>query len=47
MVLSNENRGGQKWYQSIFIGKLSCQQVSFSGPKWTPSQEKDKLIKAS
>jgi hypothetical protein len=39
-VLSNENRGGsrlaQDWYQSIHFDKLSCRQVFFSGPIWTP-----------
>ena len=31
--------GGGEWYQSINFYKLSCRQVSFFGPKGTPSRE--------
>jgi hypothetical protein len=30
---------GRNWYQSIHFDNLSCWQVSFSGPRWTPSRE--------
>jgi hypothetical protein len=43
-VLSNGNRGGPKWYQSIHFDKLVCRQVSISSPKGTPSQEEHKTI---
>jgi hypothetical protein len=33
---------GRNGYQSIHFDKLSCRQVSFSVPKWTPSQEEHK-----
>ena len=32
------------WYQSIHFDKLSCRQVSFSGPKWTPPREEHKRL---
>jgi hypothetical protein len=38
-VLSNGKGGGGEWYQSINFNKLSCRQVSFFGPKGTPSRE--------
>jgi hypothetical protein len=41
-VLSKKHRD---CYQSIHFDILSCQQVSFSGPKWTPLQEEHKLFK--
>ena len=34
--------GGRNWYQSIHFDKLSCRQVSFLGPKGTPSREEHK-----
>jgi hypothetical protein len=34
--------GGGEWYQSISFNKLSCRQVSFFGPKGTPSREEPK-----
>jgi hypothetical protein len=34
--------GGGEWYQSISCNKLSCRQVSFFGPKGTPSREEHK-----
>jgi len=34
--------GGGEWYQSISFNKLSCRQVSFFGPKGTPSREEHK-----
>ena len=34
--------GGGEWYQSINFNKLSCRQVSFFGPKGTPSREEHK-----
>ncbi len=34
-------------HQSIYIDKLSCRQWSFSGPRWTPSREENKLFRAS
>ena len=33
---------GGEWYQSINFNKLSCRQVSFFGPKGTPSREEHK-----
>jgi hypothetical protein len=38
-VLSNGAGGGGEWYQSINFNELSCRQVSFFGPKGTPSRE--------
>jgi hypothetical protein len=37
---------GLDWYQLIHFGKLSCRQVSFSGPKGPPSREENTLFKA-
>jgi hypothetical protein len=34
--------GGGEWYQSINFNKLSCRQVSFFGPKGTPSRQEHK-----
>ncbi len=42
-VLSNGKGGGGEWYQSISFSKLSCRQVSFFGPKGTPSREEHKM----
>jgi hypothetical protein len=39
-----KTEGGGEWYQSIGFDKLSCRQVSFSRPKWTPSQEEHKTF---
>jgi hypothetical protein len=36
---------GRHWYQSIHFDELSCRQVSFSGPQWTPSREEQKRFK--
>ncbi len=33
---------GRQWYQSIHFDELSCRQVVFSGPQWTPSREEQK-----
>jgi hypothetical protein len=35
---------GRNWYQSIHCDKMSCRQVSFFGPKWTPSREEHKVF---
>ena len=37
-----KTKGGGEWYQSINFNKLSCRQVSFFGPKGTPSREEHK-----
>jgi hypothetical protein len=34
-----KTEGGGEWYQSIHFDKLSCRQVSFSGPKGMASRE--------
>jgi hypothetical protein len=39
--------GGGEWYQSINFKKLSCRQVSFFGPKGTPSREEHKKTSGS
>ncbi len=44
-VLSNENRGGSILVSTIQFDKLSCRQVSFSDPKWTPSRMENIRIK--
>jgi hypothetical protein len=35
-------KGGQNWYQSIHYDVLSCRQLSFAVPQWTPSREEKK-----
>ncbi len=35
---------GRNWYHSINFDKMSCLQVSFSGPKWTPSRGEPEFL---
>jgi len=37
--------GRRNRYHSINFDKLFCREVSFSGPKWTPSREENKRFK--
>ncbi len=34
VVIKQKREMGRNWYQSIYFDKLSCRQVSFSGPKF-------------